>query len=128
METAVNQIEADLGPIHTMVYNAGKNFVSVFFYFKMISRHSIVQLTYNQLQHKHQMFCINVRFMSFGQRVKVGAECQIFVIVICFNCGQVLQSGAHSTCYKGALTQNRSFVLLDLITMSAEKTKTNIQR
>ena len=31
METTVTQIEADLGPIHTMVYNAGKNFVFVYF-------------------------------------------------------------------------------------------------
>ena len=63
-----------------------------------------------------------------ASNVKIGIEYQIFVIVIFSNCGLVLQFGAHSTCYKGALTQNRSFVLLDLITMSAEKTKTNIQR
>ena len=28
--------------------------------------------------------------------VEIGFECQIFVIVIFFNCGQVLQFGAHS--------------------------------
>ena len=45
-------------------------------------------------------FCL-VWFMSFAQSV----ECQIFLIVIFFNCSQVLQFGAHSRCYKGALTQ-----------------------
>ena len=35
---------------------------------------------------------IYVRFMSFGQ----GVECQTFVIVIFFSCGQVLQFKAHS--------------------------------
>jgi hypothetical protein len=28
--------------------------------------------------------------------VEIGVECQIFVIVIFFNCGPVLQFGAHS--------------------------------
>ena len=40
-----------------------------------------------------------------ASNVKIGVECQIFVIVIFFNCGQVLQFGAHSRYYKGALTQ-----------------------
>ena len=44
--------------------------------------------------------------------MKIGAECQIFVIVIFFNCVQVLQYGAHSRHYKGALTQKRSFLVL----------------
>ena len=44
--------------------------------------------------------------------VKVGVECQIFVIVIFFNCRQVLQFGAHSRYYKGALTQKRSFLVI----------------
>ena len=43
--------------------------------------------------------------------VKIGAECQIFVIVIFFICVQVLQFGAHSRYYKGALTQKRSFLV-----------------
>ena len=60
--------------------------------------------------------------------VEIGVEYKYLLFISFFNCGLVLQFGAHSTCYKGALTQNRSFVLLDLITMSAEKTKTNIQR
>ena len=34
--------------------------------------------------------------------VEIGVECQIFVIVIFFKCGQVLQFGAHSRYYKGA--------------------------
>ena len=40
---------------------------------------------------------------------KFGVECRIFVIVIFFNCRQVLQFGAHSKYYKGVLTQKRSF-------------------
>ena len=35
--------------------------------------------------------------------IEIGVECQIFVIVIVFNCGQVLQFGAHSKYCKGAL-------------------------
>ena len=42
-----------------------------------------------------------------ASNVKIGVECQIFVIVIFFNCSQVLQFGAHSRYYKGALTQKR---------------------
>jgi hypothetical protein len=41
--------------------------------------------------------------------VKIGVECQIFVIVTFFNCGRVLQFGAQSRYFKGALTQKRSF-------------------
>ena len=40
--------------------------------------------------------------------VEIGVECQIFVIVIFFNCSRVLQFGAHSRYYKGALTQKRN--------------------
>ena len=47
-----------------------------------------------------------------ASNVKIGVECQIFVIVIFFNCGRVLQFGAHSRYYKGALTQKRSFLLI----------------
>ena len=45
--------------------------------------------------------------MSFGQSIECqnGVECQIFVIVMFFNCNWVLQFGAHSGHYKGALTQ-----------------------
>ena len=39
--------------------------------------------------------------------VEIGAESQIFVIVIFFNCSRVLQFGAHSRYYNGALTQKR---------------------
>ena len=44
--------------------------------------------------------------------VKIGVEFQIFVIVIFFNCDQVLQFGAHSRYYKDALTQKRSFLVV----------------
>ena len=66
-----------------------------------------------------------------ASNVEIGVECQIFIIVIFFNFGQALQFGAHSRYYMGALTQKRSFlvscILSDLIFMSAEKVKTNIQ-
>ena len=41
--------------------------------------------------------------------VEISVECQIFVIVIFYNCCRVLQFGAH---YKGALTQKRSFLVI----------------
>ena len=44
--------------------------------------------------------------------VEIGVECQTFVIVIFFNCGRVLQFGAHSRYHKGALTQKRSFSVI----------------
>ena len=44
--------------------------------------------------------------------VEIGVECQIFVTVIFFNCSQVLQFGAHSRYYKGALTEKRLFLVL----------------
>ena len=58
------------------------------------------------------------RFMSGSchldraSNVEIGVECQIFVIVIFFNYRRVLQFGAHSRYYKGALTQKRSFLVL----------------
>ena len=42
-----------------------------------------------------------------ASNVEIGIECQIFVIVVFFNCGRVLQFGVHSRYYKGALTQKR---------------------
>ena len=42
----------------------------------------------------------------------VSIECQIFVNVIFFNCSWVLQFGAHSRYYKGALTQKRSYFVI----------------
>ena len=50
--------------------------------------------------------------MDRALNVEIGVKCQIFVIVIFFNCGQVLQFGAHSRYYKGALTQKRSFLVI----------------
>ena len=47
-----------------------------------------------------------------ASNVEIGVECQIFVIVIFFNCSQVLQFGAHSRYYKGALTQRRYFLVI----------------
>ena len=44
--------------------------------------------------------------------VEIGVECQIFLIVIFFNWVQVLQFGAHSRYYNGALTQKRSFLVI----------------
>ena len=41
--------------------------------------------------------------------VKIGVECQIFVITIFFNYSQFLQFWAHSRYYKGAVTQKRFF-------------------
>ena len=61
-----------------------------------------------QLHITNARFC--VRFMSFGQSVEIGIGCQIFVIVSFFNCGRVLQFGAHLRYYRGALTQKRSFL------------------
>ena len=40
-----------------------------------------------------------------ASNVKIGVECQIFVIAIFFKCSRVLQFGAHSRYYKSALTQ-----------------------
>ena len=47
-----------------------------------------------------------------ASNVEIGVECQIFVIVIFFNYGRVLQFGAHSRYYKGALSQKRSFLVI----------------
>ena len=44
--------------------------------------------------------------------VKIGVESQIFVIIIFFNCRRVLQFGAHSRYYKGALIQKRQFSVI----------------
>ena len=44
--------------------------------------------------------------------VEIGVEYQTFVIVIFFKCSQVLQFGAYSRNYKGALTQKRAFLLI----------------
>ena len=47
--------------------------------------------------------------------VKIGFEYQIFVIVVFFSCIRVLQFGAHSRYYKGALTQKRSFLVIFML-------------
>ena len=43
--------------------------------------------------------------------VEIGVECQIFVIFIFLNFGRVLQYGAHTRHYMGALTQKRLFLV-----------------
>ena len=47
-----------------------------------------------------------------ASNVEIGVECQIVVIVIFFNCDQVLEFGAHSRYYEGALTQKRSILVI----------------
>ena len=42
-----------------------------------------------------------------ASNVKTGVEYQIFVIVISFEYGRILQLGPYSWYYKGALTQKR---------------------
>ena len=51
-------------------------------------------------------------YLDNASNVEIGVECQTFVIVIFFNCGQFLQFGAHSRYYKVALTQKRSFLVV----------------
>ena len=64
--------------------------------------------------------------------VKIGVECQIFIIVIFFNSGRVLQFGAHSRYYKGALTLRGHFFVVCTTFRSdfhvGGKIQTNIQR
>ena len=50
--------------------------------------------------------------LDSAANVEIGVECQIFVIVIFFNCDRVLLFGAHSRYYKGALSKNRSFLVI----------------
>jgi hypothetical protein len=64
---------------------------------------------------KNQIYC---NFMSGSchldraSNVEIIVECQIFVIVMFFTCGRVLQFGTHSRYYKGALTQQRLFLVI----------------
>ena len=48
-----------------------------------------------------------------ASNVKIGVDCQIFFIVVSFNCSQVLQFQfrVYSRYYKDALTQKRSFLV-----------------
>ena len=65
-----------------------------------------------------------------ASNVEIGVECQIFVIVIFFNCSRVLQLGAHLRYYKSALTQKRLFLVIYTTFrtnfVSAEKIETDI--
>ena len=50
-----------------------------------------------------------------ASNVEIGVECQIFVIVIFFSLPPsftILQFGAHSRYYNGALTQKREFLVI----------------
>ena len=47
-----------------------------------------------------------------ASNVKIGVQCQIFVIVIFLNCNWVSLFGAHSRYYKGASTEKRSFLVI----------------
>ena len=58
---------------------------------------------------------------------EIGVECQTFVIIIFFNCDQVLQFGALSRYYKGTLTQKRSFLVICTTFRSDSCVKTNIR-
>ena len=52
--------------------------------------------------------------------VEIGFECQIFVIAIFIKFGQILQFGAHSRYYKGALTQKKSFLVICISTLRSD--------
>jgi hypothetical protein len=54
----------------------------------------------------------NSCLLDRASNVEIGVECQIFVVVIFFNCDPVLQFGGHSRYYKGALIQKRSFLVI----------------
>ena len=75
----------------------------------------------NILEKNTNSNCVSEHFWSFmsgschldkALNVEIGVECGIFVIVIFFNCDRVLQFGAHSRYYKGALTHKRSFLVI----------------
>ena len=95
----------------------------------MVFELSILHLSYskyfltfkNHFEFYHFSFddySIWFRFMSgschldTASNVKSRIQCQIFVIVIFFNCSWVLQFGAHSRYYEGASTQKRSFQVI----------------
>ena len=67
----------------------------------------------NKGPHQRRYTCVLFKPCSYhldrGSSVEIGVECQIFVMVIFFSCGKVLQFGAHSRYYKGALTQRDNF-------------------
>ena len=86
----------------------------VFFLFNIKSYTGIhLHLVTSHLQ--SFLFCLIIiwtfAFMSVSyhlnrvSNVKIGVECQTFVIDLIFNCGQVVQFGAHSRYCKGGITQ-----------------------
>ena len=60
----------------------------------------------------HWPFMSGSCHLDRASNVKIGVESQTSVIVIFLNCSRVLQLGAHSSYYKGALTQKRSFLVI----------------
>ena len=63
------------------------------------------------VQHVLTNILTNVRFMSFGQSIECQNWCWMSNIIF-FNCSWVLQFGVHSRYYMGALTQERSFLVI----------------
>ena len=47
-----------------------------------------------------------------ASNIKIGVECQIFVIVVFFNCSRVLQFGVHSRYHNGELAQKSLFLAI----------------
>jgi len=58
------------------------------------------------------ILCLVHAICTRASNVEIGVECQIFVIVSFFNWDWVLQFGAHTRYYKGALTQKRWFLVV----------------
>ena len=96
------------------------NFVNYIFpkipnFFNIYKLHSFESflISHNQPTQSHdQSFMSGSCHLDRALIVKIGVECQIFVIVTFFNCSWGLQFGAHSRYYKGALTQKRSFLVI----------------
>ena len=74
---------------------------------KKILRNGLIMSKMDHLNHKWQFMSGSCHFDK-ASNVEIGVECQMFVIVIFFNCSRVLQFGAPSRYYKGALTQKMS--------------------
>ena len=73
---------------------------------------------FNDNQLSHFSLMSDSCHLDRASNVEIGVECEIFVIVIFFNCSQVLQIGAHSRYYKGALTPKSSFLVICTILRS----------
>ena len=81
---------------------------------KKTSRNSIKfpQPQFNDLKNcKWRTFVSGSCHLDRASNVEIGVEFEIFVIVIFFNWGRVLQFGAHSWYYKGTLTLNSKDII-----------------